>query len=164
MQALQERDQTIRGLRDEVVQAQKNFHQQLAEETGQLTELKEHLEYLTQRKDELHQLLEDKEAEVKEVKRIHRQVSHHIDRPQNTSGFLYEVVFSPFSDSMKKWQEKADLLTRLESQVKCMKENFDSKEYLLLEERDRATEAQKYVTVWTPCTVCCSGLMAMVTT
>uniref|UniRef100_A0A8D3DNL0 Leucine-rich repeat and coiled-coil domain-containing protein 1 n=1 Tax=Scophthalmus maximus TaxID=52904 RepID=A0A8D3DNL0_SCOMX len=43
----------------------------------------------------------------------------------------------------RKWQEKADLLTRLESQVKRMKENFDSKERSLLEERDKATEAQK---------------------
>lgn len=54
--------------------------------------------------------------------------------------------FSSFRDSSKKWQEKAELLTRLESQVKRMKENFDSKERLLLEERDKATEAHKYAT------------------
>lgn len=56
-------------------------------------------------------------------------------------------VFSFFfciRDSSKKWQEKADLLTQLESQVKCMKENFDAKERLLLEERQKATEAHKY--------------------
>lgn len=47
-------------------------------------------------------------------------------------------------DSSKKWQEKADLLTQLESQVKRMKENFDAKERLLLEERQKATEAHKY--------------------
>lgn len=47
-------------------------------------------------------------------------------------------------DSSKKWQEKADLLTQLESQVKRMKENFDAKEHLLLEERQKATEAHKY--------------------
>ena len=53
-------------------------------------------------------------------------------------------IYSSISDSSKKWQAKADLLTRLESQVKSMKESFDSKERLLLEERDRAIEAQKY--------------------
>lgn len=49
-------------------------------------------------------------------------------------------------DSSKKWQEKADLLTLLESQVKRMKENFDEKEHRLLEERHKATEAHKYDT------------------
>ncbi|KAG7267202.1 hypothetical protein CRUP_003201, partial [Coryphaenoides rupestris] len=43
--------------------------------------------------------------------------------------------------SNKKWQEKAELLTRLEGQVKRMKDNFDSKERLLLEDRDKAAEA-----------------------
>lgn len=47
-------------------------------------------------------------------------------------------------DSSRKWKDKADLLTQLESQVKRMKENFDAKERLLLEERQKATEAQKY--------------------
>lgn len=47
-------------------------------------------------------------------------------------------------DSSKKWQEKADLLSQLETQVKRMKENFDAKEHLLLEERQKATEAHKY--------------------
>lgn len=51
------------------------------------------------------------------------------------------------SDASKKWQEKADLLTRLESQVKRMKENFDAKECSLLEERQKAMEAHKYDTI-----------------
>lgn len=38
-------------------------------------------------------------------------------------------------------------MTLLESQVKRMKDNFDAKELLLLEERNKATEAQKYETV-----------------
>lgn len=60
------------------------------------------------------------------------------------------VLFSCFpviSDASKKWQEKADLLTRLESQVKRMKENFDAKERSLLEERQKAMEAHKYETI-----------------
>lgn len=50
----------------------------------------------------------------------------------------------PFSSSIKKWQEKTELLTRLEGQVKRMKDNFESKERLVLEERDKAAEAHKY--------------------
>ncbi|TMS09853.1 Leucine-rich repeat and coiled-coil domain-containing protein 1 [Larimichthys crocea] len=117
-EAVQERDDQIRRLREEAVQAQKRLQQQQDEETAQQAELREQIEHLSLRKEELKQQLEDKEAELEEVKRV-------------------------YSDSSKKWQEKADLLTRLESQVKRMKENFDSKERLLLEERDKATEAHK---------------------
>ncbi|CAK6957674.1 leucine-rich repeat and coiled-coil domain-containing protein 1 [Scomber scombrus] len=117
-EASQERDEQIRRLREEAVQVQKKFQQQLEEETTRLAELRERLEHLSLRKEELKQQLEDKEAELEEVKTVYR-------------------------DSSKKWQEKAELLTRLESQVKRMKENFDSKERLLLEERDKATEAHK---------------------
>ncbi|XP_069366960.1 leucine-rich repeat and coiled-coil domain-containing protein 1 isoform X1 [Paralichthys olivaceus] len=117
-EALQERDDQIRRLREEAVKSQNRFQQQQEEEAARQTELKERLEHLSLRKEELKQQLEDKEAELEEVKRV-------------------------FRDSSEKWQEKADLLTRLESQVKRMKDNFDSKERLLLEERDNATEAHK---------------------
>nr|XP_020447014.1 leucine-rich repeat and coiled-coil domain-containing protein 1 [Monopterus albus]XP_020447015.1 leucine-rich repeat and coiled-coil domain-containing protein 1 [Monopterus albus] len=117
-EALQERDDQIRRVREEAAQAQKKLQQQQVEETARQVELREQLEHLSLRKEELKQQLEDKEAELEDVKRV-------------------------YSDSSKKWQEKADLLTRLESQVKRMKENFDSKERLLLEERDKATEAHK---------------------
>ncbi|XP_071347837.1 leucine-rich repeat and coiled-coil domain-containing protein 1 isoform X2 [Trachinotus anak] len=117
-EGLQERDDQIRRLREEAVQAQKRYQQQQEEETAQQAELRERLEHVSLRKEELKQQLEDKEADLEEVKRV-------------------------YSDSSKKWQEKADLLTQLESQVKRMKDNFDSKERLLLEERDKATEAHK---------------------
>uniref|UniRef100_A0AAQ5ZX00 Leucine-rich repeat and coiled-coil domain-containing protein 1 n=1 Tax=Amphiprion ocellaris TaxID=80972 RepID=A0AAQ5ZX00_AMPOC len=114
-ESLQERDDQTRKLREEVVQTQKRFQQQLEEEMGQRAELKEQLEHLSLRKEELKQQMKDKEAELDEVRRVH-------------------------SDSSRKWQEKADLLTRLESQVKHMKDNFESKERILLEERNKATE------------------------
>ncbi|KAJ4936739.1 hypothetical protein JOQ06_001325 [Pogonophryne albipinna] len=117
-ESLQERDDQTRRLRDGAVQTQKRFQKQLEEETSEQAELKERIEHLSLRKEELKQQLEDKEAKLEETKRV-------------------------YSDSSKKWQAKADLLTRLESQVKSMKESFDSKERLLLEERDRAIEAQK---------------------
>ncbi|KAM4557186.1 leucine-rich repeat and coiled-coil domain-containing protein 1 isoform 1-T1 [Fundulus diaphanus] len=117
-ESLQERDNLIRSMKEDAVQTQKKFQQQLEDETGQQAELKDQLAHLSLRKEELKQQLEDKEAELEDVKRV-------------------------YSDSNKKWQEKAELLTRLESQVKRMKENFDSKERLLLEERDKASEAHK---------------------
>ncbi|KAM4605383.1 leucine-rich repeat and coiled-coil domain-containing protein 1 [Polymixia lowei] len=117
-EALQERDEHIRRQREEAAQAQKRFQQQLDEEAAPLAELRERAEQLTLRKEELKQQLEDKEMELEEVKGV-------------------------YSASSKKWQEKADLLTRLESQVKRMKENFDSKECSLLEEKHKATEAHR---------------------
>lgn len=47
------------------------------------------------------------------------------------------------SASSRKWQDKAALLTKLECQVKRMKEGFDAKEKALLEERDKTTQAHK---------------------
>ncbi|XP_031586981.2 leucine-rich repeat and coiled-coil domain-containing protein 1 [Oreochromis aureus] len=117
-ESLQERDDQIRRLKEEAAKAQKRLQEQLEEETTQQAELKERVEHLSLRKEELKQQLEDKEAELEQVKRV-------------------------YSESTKKWQEKADLLTRLESQVKRMKENFDSRERLLLEEREKATEAHR---------------------
>uniref|UniRef100_A0A669C2N9 Leucine-rich repeat and coiled-coil domain-containing protein 1 n=1 Tax=Oreochromis niloticus TaxID=8128 RepID=A0A669C2N9_ORENI len=119
-ESLQERDDQIRRLKEEAAKAQKRLQEQLEEETTQQAELKERVEHLSLRKEELKQQLEDKEAELEQVKRV-------------------------YSESTKKWQEKADLLTRLESQVKRMKENFDSRERLLLEEREKATEKLHYV-------------------
>lgn len=115
---LQERDDQIRRLREEAVVAEKSFKQELEKDTASLTELKEQVDHLTLRKEELKHQLEDKQLELEDVKRV-------------------------YSDSSKKWREKADLLSRLETQVKRMKENFDSKERSLLDERDKATEAQK---------------------
>ncbi|XP_068605195.1 leucine-rich repeat and coiled-coil domain-containing protein 1 [Brachionichthys hirsutus] len=117
-ETLQERDDRIRRLREEAAQAQRRLQQQHEDETAQQTELREQLQHLSLRKEELKQQLEEKEAELEEVKQV-------------------------YSASRKKWQEKAELLTQLESQVKRMKENFEVKECLLLEERDQATEAHK---------------------
>lgn len=71
--ALQERDDQIRRLREESVQAQKRLQQRLEDESSQHTELREQVERLSLRKEELKQQLEDKEEELEGVKRIHRQ-------------------------------------------------------------------------------------------
>ncbi|XP_076003573.1 leucine-rich repeat and coiled-coil domain-containing protein 1 [Genypterus blacodes] len=117
-EAVQEREEQIHRLHEEAVQAKKRFQQQLDEETSPLAELKERLDQLILRKQELKELLEDKEVKLEEAKRLNSAYS-------------------------KRWQEQEELLTKLESQVKSKKENFDSKERLLMEERDKATESHK---------------------
>uniref|UniRef100_A0A4W5PFZ3 Leucine rich repeat and coiled-coil centrosomal protein 1 n=1 Tax=Hucho hucho TaxID=62062 RepID=A0A4W5PFZ3_9TELE len=119
-EGLQERDEQGRRQREESLQAQRCLQQQLEESSTTSQDLRDTVQQLSLRKEQLKQQLEDKEMELDEVK-------------------------AAFSVSNKKWQEKADLLTRLESQVKRMKEGFDSKESLLLEERDKASQAHKVV-------------------
>ncbi|XP_008332751.1 leucine-rich repeat and coiled-coil domain-containing protein 1 isoform X1 [Cynoglossus semilaevis] len=122
---IDDQTETIQKLKQTLLERDDRIRR-LTEETAQVQkrlqqqqeELTEQQEHLSLRKEELKQHLEDKEAELEEVKRVYR-------------------------DSNTKWQEKTDLLTQLESQVKRMKENFDSKERLLLEEKDKATEAHK---------------------
>ncbi|KAA0719624.1 Leucine-rich repeat and coiled-coil domain-containing protein 1 [Triplophysa tibetana] len=117
-EALLERDEQIRKLREESVQDQRKSKQQLEEVIASAAELRDTVEQLSLRKEELKQQLLDKEAELDEVKETYRV-------------------------SSKKWQEKAELLNRLESQVKRMKEGFDSKERHLVEERDKASQAHR---------------------
>ncbi|XDV27438.1 hypothetical protein PO909_030970 [Leuciscus waleckii] len=117
-EALLERDEQIRRLRDESVQDQRKLKQQLEEEMASAVELRDTVEQLSLRKEELKQQLLEKEVELDEVKETYRA-------------------------SSKKWQEKAELLNSLESQVKRMKDGFDSKERTLLEERDKASQAQR---------------------
>ncbi|XP_061111868.1 leucine-rich repeat and coiled-coil domain-containing protein 1 [Conger conger] len=119
-QGLLDRDEQIRRLREESLQAEKRFQEQLEEEAGPMRELSERVELLTHRKEELKQQLEDRELELEEVKRAYGSMN-------------------------SKWQAKADLLTRLEEQVKRMKDGFDAKEKALLQERDRAVQAHKAV-------------------
>ncbi|CAB1325962.1 unnamed protein product [Coregonus sp. 'balchen'] len=118
VKGLQERDEQGRRQREESLQAQRRLQQQLEEESAASQDLRDTVQQLSLRKEQLKQQLEDKEMELDDVK-------------------------AAFSVSNKKWQDKADLLTRLESQVKRMKEGFDSKESLLLEERDKALQAHK---------------------
>lgn len=117
-EGLQERDEQIRKIRDQNLQDQRSFHEQLENEAAISQDLKDKVERLSGRKQDLKQQLEEKEAELEETKKAFGAVN-------------------------KKWQDKAEILTRLETQVKHMKESFDAKERKLVEERDKALEAQK---------------------
>ncbi|XP_043921997.1 leucine-rich repeat and coiled-coil domain-containing protein 1 [Protopterus annectens] len=120
-EGLQERDEQIRRLREENLQIQKSFQDQLDEENIELHDLKEKLSRVTDRKDQLKQQLEEKDKETEDVKKAYNAMN-------------------------KKWQEKAELLNQLEAQVKNMKEHFDNKEAKLIEEKNKALEAQKATT------------------
>ncbi|NP_001084885.1 leucine-rich repeat and coiled-coil domain-containing protein 1 [Xenopus laevis] len=120
-EGLQERDERIRKLREENIELEKVLQEQSDERTAQLEELKQKLERQTERKEEVKQLLEEKEAELEDVKKA-------------------------YSAMNKKWQDKAELLSHLETQVRQMKENFDAKENKLIEERDKSLQCQKVIT------------------
>ncbi|KAL0966614.1 hypothetical protein UPYG_G00297450 [Umbra pygmaea] len=117
-QGLQERDEQTRKQREENLQAQRRLQQQIEEETAAAHDLRDAVEQLSQRKEQLKQQLGEKDLELDQVK-------------------------AAYSASSKKWQDKADLLTCLESQVKRMKESFDSKESRLLAEKDKASQEHK---------------------
>ncbi|KAF5904080.1 leucine-rich repeat and coiled-coil domain-containing protein 1 isoform X1, partial [Clarias magur] len=117
-EAVQERDEQLRALREENLEIQRKFQKELEEEMATAADLRDAVEKLSFRKDELKQQLLDKEVELDELK-------------------------DAYSASSRKWQDKADLLTKLESQVKRMKEGFDAKEKALLEERDKTAQAHK---------------------
>lgn len=117
-EAVQERDEQLRALREENLQVQRKFQKEMEGEMASATERRDAMDRLRLRKDELKQQLLDKEAEMEELK-------------------------DAYSASSRKWQDKADLLTKLECQVKRMKEGFDAKEKALLEERDKTTRAHK---------------------
>ncbi|XP_030071942.1 leucine-rich repeat and coiled-coil domain-containing protein 1 [Microcaecilia unicolor] len=117
-EGLQERDEQIRKHRDEILAIRKVFQEQIDERAAQVEELELKLERHSERKEKLKQQLEEKDAELEEIRQA-------------------------YSTMNKKWQDKAGLLTHLETQVRQMKENFDAKEKKLIEERDRSLQAQK---------------------
>lgn len=67
-----ERDEQIRRLRDESVQDQRKLKQQLEEEMASAVELRDTVEQLSLRKEELKQQLLEKEVELDEVKETYR--------------------------------------------------------------------------------------------
>nr|XP_020851403.1 leucine-rich repeat and coiled-coil domain-containing protein 1 isoform X3 [Phascolarctos cinereus] len=115
---LQERNEHIRKLQEEIIDIQKNTQEQLDEKAAQLEELMEKLEQHCERKEDLKQQLKEKEAELEEI------------------GKAYSAI-------NKKWQDKGELLSGLEAQVKQMKEKFETKEKKLTEERDKSLQNQK---------------------
>ncbi|KFV92518.1 Leucine-rich repeat and coiled-coil domain-containing protein 1, partial [Fulmarus glacialis] len=117
-EGLQEKDKQIRKQHEENMEAQKFFQVQLDDKAAEFEELMEKLQRQNERKEELKQLLEEKEVELDDVKNAHSALK-------------------------KKWQGKGELLSQLEVQVKQMKESFDIKEKKLIEERNKSLQTQR---------------------
>ncbi|XP_071593968.1 leucine-rich repeat and coiled-coil domain-containing protein 1 isoform X1 [Heliangelus exortis] len=117
-EGLQEKDKQMRKQQEENLEAQKFCQVQLDEKAAEFEELMEKLERENRRKRELKQLLEEKEAELDDIKNAHSALK-------------------------KKWQGKGELLSQLEVQVKRMKENFDIKEKQLIEDRNKSLQTQR---------------------
>ncbi|XP_071660073.1 leucine-rich repeat and coiled-coil domain-containing protein 1 isoform X2 [Patagioenas fasciata] len=117
-EALQEKDKQIRKQHEENVEAQKFFQVQLDEKAAEIEELMEKLKRQNERKEELKQLVEEKEVELDDIKNAHSALK-------------------------KKWQGKGELLSQLEVQVRQMKESFDIKEKKLIEERNKSLQTQR---------------------
>lgn len=69
---MQERDEQLRALREENLQVQRRFQKELEDETASAAELRDAVDKLGLRKDELKQQLLDKEAELDELKDAYR--------------------------------------------------------------------------------------------
>ncbi|NXI75836.1 LRCC1 protein, partial [Rhipidura dahli] len=117
-EGLQEKEKQIRKHHEENREAQKLLRVQLDEKAAECEKLIEKLERQNERKDELKQLLEEKEVELDDIKNAHSALK-------------------------KRWQGKGELLSQLEVQVKQMKENFDFKEKKLIEERNKSLQSQR---------------------
>ncbi|NXY33034.1 LRCC1 protein, partial [Pomatorhinus ruficollis] len=117
-EGLQEKDKQIKKHHEENREAQKLLRVQLDDKAAECAKLMEKLDRQNERKEELKQLLEEKEVELDGIKNAHSALK-------------------------KRWQGKGELLSQLEMQVKQMKENFDFKEKKLIEERNKSLQTQR---------------------
>ncbi|NWW39302.1 LRCC1 protein, partial [Panurus biarmicus] len=117
-EGLQEKDKQIKRHHEENREAQKLLRVQLDDKAAECERLMEKLERQNERKEELKQLLEEKEVELDDIRNAHSALK-------------------------KRWQGKGELLSHLEVQVKQMKENFDFKEKKLIEERNKSLQTQR---------------------
>ncbi|XP_039939620.1 leucine-rich repeat and coiled-coil domain-containing protein 1 isoform X1 [Hirundo rustica] len=117
-EGIQEKDKQIKKHHEENREAQKLLRVQLDDKAAECEKLMEKLEKQNERKEELKQLLEEKEVELDDIKNAHSALK-------------------------KRWQGKGELLSQLEVQVRQMKENFDFKEKKLIEERNKSLQTQR---------------------
>ncbi|XP_062611366.1 leucine-rich repeat and coiled-coil domain-containing protein 1-like isoform X2 [Saccostrea cucullata] len=115
-EAVMERDEEIKRTREEALKTQRNLEEQLSEERATMQENQETLERLRERKQELKQETLDLKAELEDSKKAHSILNN-------------------------KWKEKSQLIGQLEKQVTEMRDNWESKERKLTEERDKAIQA-----------------------
>ncbi|XP_061777067.1 leucine-rich repeat and coiled-coil domain-containing protein 1 isoform X2 [Nerophis ophidion] len=123
----------------------------IEDQTQSICKLKESL----QERDELVRRLRDEKAQAQKSFQLQLEeetsrISDLTERVEHLS-LRKEELKQQLDDKEEEMkdlkhihrQDKAQMLTQLESQVKRMKENFHSKERSLVEERDKATEAHR---------------------
>ncbi|XP_070576170.1 leucine-rich repeat and coiled-coil domain-containing protein 1-like [Ptychodera flava] len=117
-EGLVERDSEVRDAREESLKIQKTLEEQLGDEKTANQELQDGIERLTERKEQLKQQVSELQSELDDSRQAHKALD-------------------------KKWKERAELIGTLETQVKKVKENYESKERTLKEERDKAIADEK---------------------
>ncbi|XP_038050851.1 leucine-rich repeat and coiled-coil domain-containing protein 1-like [Patiria miniata] len=117
-EGLVERDGEIKQAREESLSHQRRLEEQLASEQSVNQDTMEEVERLRERKEELKGQVAELGAELEDSRRAYRSLDN-------------------------KWKEKGDLIGQLETQVRQVKQNFDTKETKLKEERDKAVQAEK---------------------
>lgn len=115
-QKIADQDFDLRQWNEDSKTREKNLEEQLAAETSTNQELQEQLDGLVDRKESLKQELRKTQEELETSKENHRILK-------------------------TKWQEKSELIGKLEKEVLEMRNNFKVKENTLIEERDKAVKA-----------------------
>lgn len=115
-QKLTDQDCDLRQRKEDTLARERNLEKQLTEETVANQELQEQVDSLTEWKESLKQELNKTQDDLQTSKESHRALKI-------------------------KWQEKSDLIGKLEKEVVNMRNNFKEKEKTLTEERDNAIKA-----------------------
>jgi len=115
-QKLAVQDSDLRQKKEDSMARERNLEQQLAAETANNQELQEQVDALIDRKESLKQELKTTQEDLETSKENHRTLKI-------------------------KWQEKSELIGKLEKEVVEMRNNFKEKEKTLTEERDKAIKA-----------------------
>ncbi|KAL9975413.1 hypothetical protein ACROYT_G012573 [Oculina patagonica] len=115
-QKLADRESNMRQKKEDSKTREKNLEEQLAAESSANQELQEQLDALVDRKESLKQELKKTQDDLQTSKENHRTLK-------------------------TKWQEKSELIGKLEKEVVEMRNNFKEKEKTLTDERDKAIQA-----------------------
>lgn len=115
-QKLADQDSDMRQRKEDSKTRERNLEEQLAAESSANQELQEQMDAVIDRKESLKQELKNTQDELQTFKDSHRALK-------------------------AKWQEKSELIGKLEKEVVEMRNNFKEKEKTLTEERDKAIQA-----------------------
>ncbi|XP_015774024.1 PREDICTED: leucine-rich repeat and coiled-coil domain-containing protein 1-like [Acropora digitifera] len=116
LQKLADQDSNLVQCKEESTARERNLEKQLSAETSANQELQDQIDALIDRKESLKEELSKTQQDLETCKENHRTLK-------------------------VKWQEKSELIGKLEKEVGNMRNNFKEKEKTLIEERDKAVNA-----------------------